>query len=467
MNLLERLFSTQYMVRDDLRHGELTPTKEAYRLSMRIAFPAMVEMFSVAVMGMVSTAMVGRLGPYAVAAVGLTGQPRMIFTTLFIAMNTGVTAIVSRRKGQDDQASAQTCVRQALLVGFFLAIAMSVLASLTAEPLMWFAGAQSDTIGASSEYFRIVSMGLIFQTLSLTICAAQRGVGNTRITMICNLAANITNIVLSYLLIGGNHGFPRLEVRGAAIATVSGFAVGFALVVFSLFRKDAYLRISFKDDWKPDIPMLHNIMRIGGGAMVEQLALRVGFFAYARIVADLGTNSFAAHQIATQLLMLSFTFSEGIGAATTSLVGQNLGKKRPDLAIMYGKIGQRIAFIIAVIISIGSIAGRHSFAFLFTDDRSIVDMTAVLIIIIAAILPIQTSHIVMSGTLRGAGDVKYVALTMLITVTLIRPIFSAILIYGFGFGLTGAWYALACDQVVRAILLLRRFSQSKWIDIAV
>jgi Na+-driven multidrug efflux pump len=184
-------------------------------------------------------------------------------------------------------------------------------------------------------------------------------------------------------------------------------------------------------------------------------------------VADLGTASFAAHQIASQLMALSYTFAEGIGAATTSLVGQNLGRNRPDLSIMYGKIGQRVAFFIAVCLSIISVICRFFFASLFTDDQAIIALTANLTIILACILPVQTSHIVMGGSLRGAGDVKYVALTMLITVTFIRPVASYILVYVFGMGLEGAWYGLVFDQVIRMVLLFRRFSKGKWINITV
>jgi Na+-driven multidrug efflux pump len=201
--------------------------------------------------------------------------------------------------------------------------------------------------------------------------------------------------------------------------------------------------------------------------MVEQVALRIGFFIYARVIAALGTSAVAANQIAQQLMMLSFTFAEGIAVATTSLVGQSLGRKRPDLSIMYGKIGQRIALVIAVSLSIASMLCRHFFVSLFTDDQAIIAMTADIIIILALILPIQTAHIVMGGSLRGAGDVKYVALTMFLTVTMIRPIASIFMVYVLHAGLAGAWYGMVLDQVIRTVLLFNRFSKGKWIGIEV
>ena len=466
-SILARIFSTRYMVRESLIRGDIPSSKEAYMTSFGIALPSMVEMVSVSVIGIINTAMVGNLGSYAVTAVGLTAQPRMVFLSLFFAMNIGVTAIVSRRRGQNDQQAVRLCVKQALIIGIILSLLMVVLAVSTADWVMKIAGAQEDTIVPASDYFRITGVGLVFQSLSMTICAAQRGVGNTRITMITNMAANATNIILSYLLINGNLGFPRLEVKGVALAAVAGFFVGFLIAFLSLFKKGSYIRISFKDSWKLDIPMMKSIIKIGSGSMLEQVALRVGFLVYARVVADLGTDHFAAHQVANQLMGLSFNLAEGIGVATTALVGQNLGKKRPDLSVIYAKIGQRLSMMISIILATASTFGRYLFASLFSDDPVVINLAANVMLILVFVLPIQTSHIVMGGSLRGSGDIKYVAMTMLITVTIIRPIISILLIYTFGFGLEGAWFALAFDQTLRLILLYIRFSKEKWLTINV
>jgi putative MATE family efflux protein len=455
------------MVKEHLKRGEITPTGEAYKSALYIALPAVAEMVSVAVIGMADTMMVGGLGSYAITSVGLTTQPRMIFLSLFFAMNIAVTAIVSRRKGEEDQGAAKSCLRQAVTVQVALSAVLSWLAVLLSGRMMVLAGAMEDTVGPATEYFKILSYGMIFQVLSMSICAAQRGVGNTRITMWVNLTANGVNVVFNYLLIGGNLGFPRLEVAGAAIATVIGLAVGFVLAVASVLRKDAYLRISFKDNWKPDPLMLKSIFRLVSGSAVEQVALRVGFFAYARVVAGLGTNDFAAHMIAMQLMNLSFTFADGIGSASTALVGQNLGRNRPDLSIMYGKIGQRLAISIAVVLGFAAFFARFYFASLFSGDPEIINKTAGLIVIIACILPVQTSQLVMSGSLRGAGDTRFVAFTMLVTVAVIRPVGSLILIYVFGLGLSGAWFAIVLDQIMRLVMSFTRFSRGRWISIRV
>ena len=459
-------FSTRHMIKPRDTVGDIPNSRRAYGTSLRIALPSVVEMTSLAIIQMVSMAMVGRsMGSEAVAAVGLVSQPRMIFMAMFFALNVGVTAVVARRRGEEDRTAARLCIRQGMMISFAVGIVMSILAVLLAERIMILAGAQQDTLGMSTAYFRITGLALVLNSLTMTISAAQRGIGNTRVTMVVNVVANIVSVLFHYLLIDGHLFFPALGVEGAAIAMVISGAAGMVLAVASVLKKGAYLKISPKDSWRPDIPMIKSIGKVGGNSIFEQLCVRVGFFVYARVIASLGTAAFASHQIALQLMHLSFTFADGIAVASTALVGQNLGRQRPDLAMMYGKIGQRMAFVCSVFLVAFTVLGRYWFPTLFTYDVYVIQTAASLMLIMAAILPFQTSQLVMAGSLRGSGDTRYVALTMLITVALVRPLSSMFLVFVMHMGIFGAWYAIIIDQVLRLTLLYGRFVKGKWTKI--
>lgn len=455
------------MVPKDFAKGEITPSKEAYKTTVDMAMPAVAEMVSIALIQMIDMAMVGALGAFAMAAIGLTMQPRMIFMALFIALNIGVTAIVARQKGAGNQDEARACLRTGITMSVVIAIFVSALSVTIARPFMILAGAEVDTLEYATQYFRILGASFFFTGLSTTICAAQRGIGDTRVTLMVNLPANVVKIIANFLLIGGNLGFPAMGVAGAGWATVIAAMVSFTLAVHSLTKKQSYLKTSFKDNWRPNFDMMKRIFKIGGNSAVEQLALRIGFFLYAMIIASLGTIAFAAHMIGMQLMHLSFTFADGIAAAATSLVGQNLGKHRPDLSMMYGKIGQRCALVIAIILGITSFSIRNVFPMIFAYELEVIMMASSVIIVLGFLQPIQTSQIVMAGTLRGAGDTRFVAVTMLVTVTIIRPLIAFLFVYGLGLGLQGAWIAIAFDQIVRLFMLTRRFSKGKWAQIKV
>jgi len=461
--LFKRLVSTAYMVKPSHRRGEITPTKEAYKTTLVIAIPAVFEMVSLAIMDMVNMIMVGNIGDHAISAVAITAQPRMIFFSVFFALNVAVTAIIARNKGAGEEEKARSCMRHALMLVVVLSALMTGLAVFFAYPLMRLAGAQYDTIEYAASYFRIANYGLFFNVATNTICAGQRATGNTKITLKITVVARVLQVIFNLFLIEGNFGFPALGVNGAAISLVIAGFVGFTLAVFSLMRKDSFLRLRRTDSWKIEPEMMSTIGRVSAGSLVEQVGLRIGFFLYARVVADLGTLHFAAHSIAMNLMVLSFTFADGIGIATTSLVGQNLGKERPDLSMMYGKLGLRLAFVVAVMLAGVTFFIRYRFPGLFTNDPYVVDIVAGLLIILIFILPLQTTQLVMGASLRGAGDVRYVAMTMFITVGVMRPLGGFLLAFPLGLGVTGAWLAIIIDQGARLIMLFLRFASGKWI----
>ncbi|MDR1542364.1 MAG: MATE family efflux transporter [Clostridiales bacterium] len=465
-----RFFSVSRMVKPEDVAGEIPSSRIVYHDLSRIAVPSVIEMVFMSLIGSVDTVMIGNLGYEAIAAVGLVGQPRMLMLSLFFALNIGVTAVVARRKGEGRKEEANHALRNAMLVIMALSVVVTAASLAWSQTLIKLAGAKEDTLNMAVQYFRIMSYFLPASALTMCINAAQRGAGNTRITLMVNLTANIVNVIFNYLLIYGHFGFPRLEVEGAAWASGIGICVGLALCIASLFVKkfsDGFLRLSLKDDWRLRKNTLGSIMKVGGNAMVEQGALRIGFFAYAAIVANLGTEAFAAHQVGMQFLSLSFTFGDGLAVAGTSLVGQMLGQKRPDMASIYSKCCQRLALCASIAIASTVAILRFQLAGIFLDASNPSSLepfllAADIMLMVALFQPVQMQSVVTSGCLRGAGDNLYVAMIMIICVVVIRPILSCIAIFAFGFGLFGAWSASLVDMTIRMSLMYRRFNSNVW-----
>ena len=467
---LKGLFKVQNMLRADLVQGDLPSTKQAYRDVIDIALPSVMELVLISLINSVDMMMVGGCGADAIAAVGLVNQPRMLLLALFFALNIGVTALVARRKGEGRQADGNLVLRNALVIILGLSIVVMFIALQFSRQLMELAGAKEDTIEDANTYFRIMTMVLPVNALTLCINAALRGIGNTRTTMIVNLSSNVINIIFNYLLINGHFGFPRVEVAGAAIASAIGMICGLCLSVIAILPhkgSSQFLRLTRHDSWKLQKETVKSIFTVGGNAMLEQAALRFGFFVYARICADLGTFPFAAHQIASQFLNLTFSFADGIGVAGTSLVGQNLGKKRPDLSIIYGRVSQRMAILVSMTLFSLLIIFRYPLVELYTEEPEVLEMAAMLMIMVAIFQPLQTSSVVISGCLRGAGDTRFVALTMIMCVSVIRPVLAYTSVNIWHLGLIGAWSASIIDMSIRLFTVNRRFNSAKWTTIKV
>jgi putative MATE family efflux protein len=459
------LLSVKSMLKPNQVIGRLPSSKEAYRNFFNIAWPSALEALLVSLVGSVDTMMVGGLGKGAIAAVGITNQPKFILLAMIFSLNVGITAVVARRKGQADQAGANHTLRAGVLISAIASILMAVLGYLFAKPILLFAGAEDTYLTYAIDYFRIIMFSIPFQALNLTINAAQRGCGKTKIAMWTNIISNLVNIIFNFFLINGIGFFPRLEVKGAAIATALGAFAAFCISFITLLRKSNYLSFHFNTSWSINKSILNPIIKVSGSAFVEQVFMRIGFLAYAAIVARLGTTQYATHLICMNILNLSFAFGDGLSIAASALVGQNLGAKRPDLSIVYGKTGQRLAFMISSVIFFVFIFGRTFMVSLFNDEAAVLALGANVLIIAALGTHAQTSQVVISGCLRGAGDTIFVAITSLISVAIIRPILTWLLCFPLGFGLYGAWIALCVDQIFRLITSMKRFSSGKWTKI--
>jgi putative MATE family efflux protein len=446
--------------------GELPTSRVAYSNFYKIAWPSASEALLVALIGAIDTIMVGTLGEGAIAAVGITNQPKFILLAVIFSLNTGIIAVTARRKGQDNRDDANRTIRAGILFSLCSSLLMSVLGYLFAKPILLFAGADSSYLNDAMDYFKVIMYCLPFQALNLTINAAQRGCGKTKVSMYSNIISNLINIPFNYLLINGIWIFPKLGVKGAAIATLLGTIAAFLISLSTLCKKSGYLTFHHKIGWAIRKETTNAILKVSSSAFVEQVFMRIGFLAYAAIVARLGTTPYATHLICMNILTLSFCFGDGLSIAASALVGQNLGAKRPDLSIIYGKTGQRLAFMFSCFIFLIFLFGRTFLVSLFSDDATIIVLGANVMILAALGTHFQTSQVVLSGCLRGAGDTAYVAMTSLISVALVRPLLTYLLCFPLGLGVYGAWVALLVDQAFRFVTSYHRFSNGKWTTIS-
>ena len=462
---LVRFFLPRYMVRDDKKLGDDFGTKQIYLTFLLLAWPALAEQVLTGIINFVDTLMVSSVGDAAVAAIGLTIQPRMIFQVVLVAIATAVTAVVARRKGQGDRDGANRVLGAMLPIVVGVAAVFFVVSWFFAEPILTFIGAKEDTIADATSYYRITMFGLIFLGVSLTLNGAQRGAGKTRIAMVTTMTANIVNCLFNALLINGLWIFPRLEVTGAAIATVVGQFTAMVISVASVRRKNGYLFLKLSLLFKIDRKTVGPVFFVMSGALTEQLFLRVGFFTFAKLVAGLGTLDFATHQICMTILNLSFTVGDGLAIASSALVGQNLGMKRPDRALVFGKVAQRIGLAFAAVLCAAVAVFRRGIVGWFTNTPEVLQKGGNIMLMISVILLFQIQQVMFGGTLRGAGDTRYMAVVSLLTIGIMRPGLTFVLTRFTPLGLYGAWIAVLTDQIVRAFFACVRFYRGKWAKI--
>ena len=438
-------------------------TKEA----VRMAWPAVCESFFIALAGMVDSLMVSSMGASAVAAVGLTTQPKFMGLALFFAMNVSVSALVARRRGEKNQRSANQILLVAILFVIVATVVISSVCVMWANEIINFCGSAPETHEPAVIYYRIIMGCMIFNVLSMVINAAQRGSGNTMIAMRTNIVSNVVNIIANYLLIQGHLGFPALGIAGAAIATVFGTVIACIMSFASLFRRDSFVSIYYimEQQIRPALEPVISIIKLGFSVFIEQILMRVGFMSTAMMAAKMGTNALAAHQVGMNILGLTFSFGDGMQVAAVALIGRSLGEVSPDKAKAYGKTCRMIGLGISCVLAVVYFFGGEWLYHLFFAEQEIVDIGVMIIRIMIIIVLFQVSQVIYMGCLRGAGDTTYTAIASTISVTIIRT--SASYFFGFvmGLGMAGIWMGILADQISRFLFASIRFKQGKWTKI--
>lgn len=435
---------------------------------INIAWPVLLELLLGSLFGMIDMMMLGRIGDSALAAasvsaVGMTNQPLFIGISLVQALNVGGTAMVSRYLGSNQHERISTTLKHIMLLSLLiLAIPLSILGIIFTDSILNFMGAQADTLQAGRIYFKIIMVGYIFQSLNMSISAALRGIGETKIPMRINLKANFFNVIGNAILIYGLFGFPKLGVTGAGLSTAFSHVIASILLFSYIIKGKSVVKLNIKEHFKFDKNIVYNLIKIGVPASLEQMVLRTGILLFVKIVAGLGTVVYAAHQIALNILSLSFQPGQAFGIAASALVGRNLGAKDFSKAEAYAKETRRIGSIISTFMAVILFFFGEQLAGLYSNDPRIIKNTAMALKIIAFVQPFQSSQLILAGGLRGAGDTFWPLVGTFAGTVIIRVSLAHIFVNILGFGLAGAWIAVFVDQFVRWLFVYTRFRTGKW-----
>ena len=475
-----KLFDTNRYCKEEEKLGPIPKFSKISKDIMKIVWASMIECLLVSLVILFDGIQVAELGNVANAAVTICKQPYFILICLAQSLNVCLSAVIARRRGQGDIEGANKAMHFGICASFVLAITLSIAFIFLAEPLCLLMKAEADTLPYCLKYLRIMSSCFVFNALSMTFNACQKGIGNTKVSMYSNVIANFVNVFLNYCLITGRLGFPCLGIEGAALATVIGQFVAFSISFVAVLMQKDYIKFRFSRLFKWNKETIQPFGKILPAIVIEQILMRIGFMTFAIIVNGLGTEDTYIQGVTNDINSLLFTLADGFSIGTAAIVGHRLGEKRMDLAIVYAKVAMILSVTCGLIVCTLMILSRKWLIGLYKPDSDYKMNTASICLLIAgAAVVFQNIQWVNTGILRSAGDTKFTATTSLISVAILRPIISYLFIYVFfthkgadgliskGLGVYGAWVAQFIDQGIRMTLNLLRFRSRKWTKIKV
>jgi putative MATE family efflux protein len=448
--LKEALFGS----RQDFTEGDMN------RAIVLLAIPMILEMVMESLFGVVDVFFVSRLGPDAVATVGLTESLLTLVFGVAIGLSMATTAFVARRIGEKDPVGAAESSVQAILLGLLVSAVVGAIGISKGPALLHLMGS-SPAVEANGRYTQIMLGGSAVIFLLFLINAIFRGAGDASLAMRTLWIANGINIVLDPCLINGWGPFPKLGVLGAAVATTTGRGIGVLYQLWAL-TSGANRIVVRRPQMRLNAPVMWNLLRISVTGMVQFLIATASWVALIRIVSSFGSAVVAGYTIAVRLLVFAILPSWGLSNAAATLVGQNLGAKKPERA---EKSVYRTGFynmIYMALVSIVFIFFPGVLVAIFTSDPAVSSPAVSCLAIFGLAFVSYAWGMVLMQAFNGAGDTMTPTLINLLAFWACQIPLAYWLAIKLGWGPRGAFTAVPIADLVFTIAALLLFRRGTW-----
>ncbi len=428
---------------------------------IHLAFPVIVGMISHTVLNLVDTAMVGRLGDTALAAVGLGSFFSFVLVMIFGSLSIGTQAITARRLGEKRNDEFGRIIYNAFLLAFVIGVGVS-LAGYPAS--RWIFSRLSDkpiVVQTGTPYLEIRMLGVFAMVVIFTMRGFVFGIARPRIDMAVSIIINMLNIVLNYFLIFGHWIFPRLEVRGAALASVISVVVG--LFIYIMFIKMGILRRLTHRPRLVDVSgrLMALIIRISAPRALQSASI-VGFVIFLSLIGRIGIKELAISNIIHKAFNISFMLGLSIGTTSATLVGRSLGEGNEGRAVRYGWHSVGIGSLMMGIIGMLFMFFPREIMGLFTTQAGTIEKGVLPFRLLGAFQLLDGVGIVLSRTLQGVGSTLYVMVSEMICIWCILIPYTYIVVEVLDGGIVSAWWGLFIYIVAFSAAMTWKFREGGW-----
>jgi putative MATE family efflux protein len=433
---------------------------EMNREIVRLALPVIAGMISHTTLNIVDTAMVGRLGDITLASVGLGSFFILVAVLVFGALNIGTQAVTSRRLGEGRPEEYPRIVANSLLLAFVVGTAASAAGYFLTPRIFSILSGDPEIVATGIPYLEIRFIGLFTMVMIFTLRGFVFGVARVRIDMTVSIIINLLNILLNWVLIFGRLGFPRLEARGAALASAISTSAGLAIYLLLVHRR-ILAGIVRRGTGLLSSEIMRTIARISAPRAVQSVSI-VGFLVFLSLIGRIGVGELAISNIIFKAFNLSFMIGMSVGVASATLVGRSLGEGSKALASRYGWRSALIGSVLMGIVGTLFMFFPRQIMGIFSTSPDTVELGVTAFRLLGAFQLIDGVGIVLSRTLQGAGSTMYVMICEMICVWIVMIPFSWLAVERFGASMTIAWLGLYLYMIVFSTMMAWKFREGGW-----
>ncbi|MCU0473570.1 MAG: MATE family efflux transporter [Bacteroidales bacterium] len=439
----------------DFTEGKLS------RAILLLSIPAVLEMIMESIFVIVDIYFVSKLGATAVATVGLTESMITIVYAISLGLATATTSMVSRRVGEKKPDKASETAFQAILTGFLASLLIAIPGVLYSGKLLDLMGASPEIVFKMSGYTRIMLGGNVVIMMLFIINAIFRSAGDAAIAMRVLWIGNIINIILDPCLIFGLGPFPEMGVSGAAVATTTGRGIAVLYQLYLLFNGKKRIRLSLKH-LGVNFTIIARLIKISLGSIGQNLIGTISWIALVRIISVFGSEVVAGYTIAIRIVSFVLLPSWGISNAASTLVGQNLGAKKPERAERAVMITGWVNMIFLGIVGLILILFPAPFIEFFILDSVVLNAGIECLRIVSIGFIAYGFGMVIVNSFNGAGDTSTPLKINFVAFWMIEIPLAWILAIKFGMKENGVFWAIVIAESIMTITAYIVFRRGKW-----
>lgn len=441
--------------REEIINGPITLTL------MKLAWPIMITNGMQVLYNIADTFWVGKISAQAVAAISISFPVVFLFISMGAGINISGTTLVAQYTGAGDSEKADKVATQLLVFIFSLSVVLSLVGFLYNKTILNLIGAPEDIIGMATSYLNIFFIGLPFMFLFFVFSALLRGVGDTKTPMKMMIISVLINIVADPFIIFGWSIFPKLGVKGAALATISSRAIAGLFGMYLLFSGKKGIHIK-KKYLKPDLNMYKKILKIGIPSAGEKSMAAISIVLFMGIISRFGTMAVAAYGIGHRVMSIVRMPVRGFGRGTTTMVGQNLGADNIDRAEKLTWIATAITFIALIFIWVIMIIFPEQIIAIFNDNPEVIKIGSSYLIIAGLSFSFIGIRLVIGSAFRGAGNTLIAMILAIIALIILRIPLSYFLSVNLNWGINGVWWGMLIANAIAAVLGIFWFKKGTW-----